>query len=210
VNVDYRLAPEAKAPCGIDDCYAAVKWVIANAEELGIDANRIALMGESGGGYLTAGVSMRLAEADEGHLVKFQVQVIPMTSNAFLTKEDSHFDEWELGMGMSRLVNHDIARQLATDFDNRDPLEVAKDPFIYPNEVSDEVCKKCPPLIVLTAEFDDCKKPGLEAAAKYRKNGNLLGCAVLKGCHHGHYVDSNHPRTDAHFKVVEDVCNKYL
>ena len=71
MNVDYRLAPEHKAPCGIDDSYAAVKWVIANAERLGIDANRIALMGESGGGYITGGVSMRLAEADESHLVKF-------------------------------------------------------------------------------------------------------------------------------------------
>ena len=71
MNVDYRLAPEAKAPCGIDDSYAALKWVVANAEELGIDANRIAIMGM---GYITGGVSMRLAEAGETNLVKFQVQ----------------------------------------------------------------------------------------------------------------------------------------
>ena len=97
VNVDYRLAPEHKIPCGIDDGYAAVKWVIANAEKLGIDGSRIALMGESGGGLITGGVSMRLAEANEGHLVRFQAQVIPMTTNAFITKPDSYFDEWELG-----------------------------------------------------------------------------------------------------------------
>jgi acetyl esterase/lipase len=71
VNVDYRLAPETKAPGGINDAYASVKWVIDNAEKLNIDEHRIAIMGESGGGYITAGCAMRLAERNEGHLVKF-------------------------------------------------------------------------------------------------------------------------------------------
>jgi hypothetical protein len=133
-----------------------------------------------------------------------------MTSNAMLTKPDSYFEEWELGGGKYRPCFNDIYRQLAIDFDNRDPLEVAKDPYLFPNEVSDEICKKCPPLIVVTTEFDTMKRAGLEAAAKYRKNGNLLGCAVIKGCHSPHYVNSNHPRTDAFFKIFEDVCKKYL
>jgi len=71
VNVDYRLAPEHKAPAGIYDAYAAVKWVIANAAELGIDAKRIAIMGESGGAYICAGVAMELAKGDEAGLVRF-------------------------------------------------------------------------------------------------------------------------------------------
>jgi len=71
INVEYRLAPEHKAPAGIDDGYAALKWVIANAEDLGIDPTRIAIIGESGGGYITAGVAMRLAERREGGLVRF-------------------------------------------------------------------------------------------------------------------------------------------
>jgi len=61
VNVCYRLAPETKAPGGIDDGYAALKWVIKNAEAIGVDPKRIAIGGESGGGYITAGVAMRLA-----------------------------------------------------------------------------------------------------------------------------------------------------
>jgi acetyl esterase len=61
VNVCYRLAPEAKAPEGINDGYAATKWVIQNAKDLGINPERIAIGGESGGGYITAGVAMRLA-----------------------------------------------------------------------------------------------------------------------------------------------------
>jgi len=38
----------------------------------------------------------------------------------------------------------------------------------------------------------------------------LLGLAILKGAHHGHYMDYNHPRTDPWFKVFEDACKKYL
>jgi len=117
VNVDYRLAPENKAPAGIHDAYAAVKWVIANAKELGIDANRIAIMGESGGGYICGGVAIELAKRGEGGLIRFQLQAIPMTSNAMLTKPDSDFEEWELGQGATRLIATDIIRALAPDFD---------------------------------------------------------------------------------------------
>jgi len=91
VNMNFRNAPEAKVPCGIDDSYAGLKWVMANAEELGIDANRIAIMGESGGAAIVGGVSIRLAQAGEGRKVKFQAQSIPMVSNMWLTKPDEFF-----------------------------------------------------------------------------------------------------------------------
>jgi len=71
MSVEFRLAPEHKAPKGINDGYASLKWVIKNAKDLGIDASRIALGGESGGAMITAGTCMRLAENNEGHLVKF-------------------------------------------------------------------------------------------------------------------------------------------
>ena len=71
INCDYRLAPQAKAPKGINDGYSALKWVLANTKNLGIDPKRVVIGGESGGGYITAGVSMRLAQNNEGSLVKF-------------------------------------------------------------------------------------------------------------------------------------------
>jgi acetyl esterase/lipase len=80
-NVDYRLAPEAKCPENIKDFYSVLKYVINNAASLGVDPARVAIMGESGGGYLTAGLCVMLAQKDEAHLVKLAVPVIPMVDD---------------------------------------------------------------------------------------------------------------------------------
>ena len=70
-NVEYRLAPEHKSPAGPCDAYAALKHVIAHAEELGVNKEEIAMFGESGGAWITTAVGMMLAERDEAELVKF-------------------------------------------------------------------------------------------------------------------------------------------
>ena len=87
INVDYRLDIH---PAGQNDGYAAVKWVLEYCSMYGIDRSRIAVMGESGGAYIAAGVAMRLAKDNEGHLVQFVAQLIPMTSNDFLVKKPEH------------------------------------------------------------------------------------------------------------------------
>jgi acetyl esterase/lipase len=77
VTVDYRLAPETRFPGSLEDNYAALKWLHANAEELGADRSRLVLAGESAGGGHAA--MLAIAARDRGEVpVMFQSLVYPM------------------------------------------------------------------------------------------------------------------------------------
>jgi acetyl esterase len=79
VSVDYRLAPEHPYPAGIDDCWAALRWVGEHAAELGGDPNRIAVAGDSAGGNISA-VMAQLARDNGGPALVFQLLWYPSTT----------------------------------------------------------------------------------------------------------------------------------
>lgn len=77
VSVDYRLAPDNPYPAPLEDCYAALKWLHENANELKADASRIAIGGGSAGGGLAAGLAL-LARDRAEVTVMFQLLIYPM------------------------------------------------------------------------------------------------------------------------------------
>ena len=79
VSVDYRLAPEHPYPQGIDDSWAALRWVGEHAAELGGDAARIAVAGDSAGGNISA-VMAQLARDNGGPPLVFQLLWYPSTT----------------------------------------------------------------------------------------------------------------------------------
>jgi acetyl esterase/lipase len=77
VSVDYRLAPDHPHPVPVEDCYAGLAWLFANAAALGIDTARIGVMGESAGGGLAAALALLARDRGEYSLA-FQHLIYPM------------------------------------------------------------------------------------------------------------------------------------
>ena len=78
VAVDYRLAPEHKFPAAVEDAFAAVCWIEKTQPSLAVDANRIAVAGDSAGGNLSA-VVCQLAKARGGPKIAYQLLMFPGT-----------------------------------------------------------------------------------------------------------------------------------
>jgi acetyl esterase len=93
--VEYRLAPEHRYPAALEDSLAAIRWVASNAQEIGGDASRIALAGDSAGGNLAAVAARRLrGELD----LRAQVLIYPVIDAALNTPSYRDFAE---GHGLS-------------------------------------------------------------------------------------------------------------
>ena len=86
-SVDYRLAPEDPFPAAVDDGYAALRWLHASAEDLGVTPDRIAVGGASAGGGLAAGVVLRAHDEAEVP-VAFQLLIYPMLDDRTVVRPD--------------------------------------------------------------------------------------------------------------------------
>ena len=84
VSVEYRLAPEHPYPAPLEDCYAGLKWTVEHARDLGIDAQRIVVVGQSAGGGLAAGLALLVRDRGELPLA-YQLLIYPMIDDRNIT-----------------------------------------------------------------------------------------------------------------------------
>ena len=174
IAVDYRLAPEHPAPAALDDCVAATQWIFANAKSLGIDAARIAIGGDSAGGNLAALVAMH---ADVKPV--FQLLVYPAVDARM--GQPSHKDNAHgyllTADSMKWFLNHYLQGDEKKKFD----------PKVSPLLSSDEMLKKSPPTLVITAEFDPLRDEGEEYAAKLASLGVTTSMVRFNGQIHAFF-----------------------
>src|SRR5262245_12283295 len=90
LSVDYRLAPEHKAPAGADDAFASFLWAREHAADLGADADRVAVGGDSAGGNLAALVAQR-ARTEGSGLPALQLLIYPVTNYRDETRSQTLF-----------------------------------------------------------------------------------------------------------------------
>ncbi|WP_293235088.1 alpha/beta hydrolase [Mycolicibacterium sp.] len=151
--VDYRLAPEHPAPGAIEDCYAAYRWALEHAAELGADPSRVAVGGDSAGGNLSAVVS-RLARDEGIALPALQLLLYPATNFAGDTRSKTLFADgfFLTKMDMDWFRDNYLAGSV---------LDV-DDPRISPLLADD--LSGLPPALVLTGGFDPLRDEGNQYA----------------------------------------------
>lgn len=85
LSVEYRLAPEHPHPTPVEDCYTALSWLAEHADDLGIDPGRIAVMGDSAGAGLAAGVAVLARK--RGRALAHQILIYPMLDDRNTTPD---------------------------------------------------------------------------------------------------------------------------
>ncbi len=81
VSVEYRKAPEHKFPAAHEDCYAVLQYVMQNAEKMGGDPKRVAVVGESAGGNMASAICL-MAKQRNGRMPIYQGLVYPVASGS--------------------------------------------------------------------------------------------------------------------------------
>ena len=184
--VRYRLAPGHVFPTQQEDCYAALLWLHAHAEELGIDPERIGIGGDSAGGTLT--VTSCMMARDRGAKVKplFQLLIYPWldgrnTSDSYRRFTDTPMWNSTLSRKVGPIMNPDPA---STPLASRSPVEA-------------ESFEDLPPAYVEVAEFDCLHDDGVLYASLLRQAGIPAELHETRGTMHGYDTVLRAPTTQA-------------
>ncbi len=161
--VDYRLAPEHKAPAAADDAYAAYLWACEHAAELGADPSRVAVGGDSAGGNLTAVVVLR-ARGEGAPAPVLQLLLYPMVNFAGHTRSQDLFAD---GFFLRRW-DQDFCHDKYLSGSGIDPTDPRVSPLLA------EDLSGLPPAILVTAGFDPLRDEDRQYAEALRAAGNVV------------------------------------
>lgn len=176
ISVDYRLAPEHKFPAAADDAITATKWIAANARELGLDAARLSIGGDSAGGNLAAVAALAARDAG-GPALAGQVLIYPAVD--FAMTHGSHSEP-----ETSVLLTHSVIRWFCNHY-----LNGAADIHDWrasPARV--QSLAGLPPAYVLTAGADPLRDEGDEYAARLKQAGVPVTYKHFPGQFHGFFT----------------------
>jgi len=149
LSVDYGRAPEHPFPGAVDDCFAAYQWLVKNADAVDADADRLAVGGDSAGGYLAATTAIQAAEA--GLPLAFQLLVYPCTDFVNRSRSFELFGDRDLYLtaeGMGRASGW----YFPDDADRSHPLGSVL--------LRDDLPSGLAPAHIVTAGFDPLRDEG--------------------------------------------------
>jgi acetyl esterase len=177
IAVGYRRAPEHKFPAAVEDAHAATVWIAKHAAQLGINANRIAVGGDSAGGNLATVTSIRCRDAG-GPALASQLLIYPITNHS----------SFETGSYLEFAENHYLTRKTMLWFASHYLAlpEDKRNPDASPLLAKD--LAGLPPALLITAEFDPLRDEGEAYGERLRQAGVMVTAVRYPGMIHGFAV----------------------
>lgn len=173
LSVDYRKAPETPFPGAVEDCWRAVRWVARCGPDHGLDARRVAVAGDSGGGTLAAALAVRARDRGDATILH-QALMYPALDPACASRSQREFGS---GYLLSRRMMRwywraylrdatDASHELATPAAARSLAMLA-------------------PATIVTAECDPLRDEGEAYAARLARDGVRVTARRYLGMIHG-------------------------
>ncbi|KAK7493485.1 hypothetical protein BaRGS_00015196 [Batillaria attramentaria] len=197
VNVEYRLAPEHKAPAAFDDCRAATRWVLQNKTRIGghVDS-QVGVAGDSAGGQLAASITHDVTG------LAFQILVYPVTDVSQNTPSYREFVKTPglNAVGMRWYIQHFLANE-----------GQKTDPVICPLLRPSASFKGLPPALCILAELDPLRDEGQAYFEKLDAAGVSTEILLVKGAPHAFFLLSGHFKqiTKAPHQKVQEFVKRF-
>ena len=203
VSVDYRLAPETRFPGAVEDCYAALTWLNAQAEQLGVDRSRIAIGGESAGGGHAAALAILARRRGGAARICFQLLDSPMLDDRTGSASDPHpyCGEFVWTAASNRFGWRSLL--------GMEPGTAAVPPDAAPARVAD--LTGLPPSFILIGALDLFLEENLEYARRLVRAGVPTQLHVIPGAFHGFAVAGGQaPQVQACMRLRRDALARAL
>jgi acetyl esterase len=195
VSVDYRLGPEAPFPAAVEDACAATRWICSHAEQLGIDAARVGVSGDSAGGTLAAVVAQRLTAQGQAALA-MQFLLCPILD---YRAETASWRDFGTGHMLDRdTLEHDLKHYLG---EGAQASDARISPLRAPRLAG------LPPACIHTAECDPLRDEAVEYLERLQADGVVASYRCHSGMIHLFYgLGAVIPHgTEAYRQMGEDI-----
>ncbi len=176
VSADYRMGPEHRFPAAVDDSWAALEWMAANGDALGIDPAKLVVAGDSAGGNLAAVLALMARDAGAPKLA-LQVLIYPVTDYTLSSESYKTFGTGYgvlTGDAMVWFQGHYLDAPADAEDWRASPLKA-------------ETFADVAPALVIVAECDVLSDDGRAYAEALKAAGVETEFAFYKGMIHGFF-----------------------
>ena len=156
IFVNYTPSPEAQYPAAMNEIYTVAEWIAAHGESIRVDTTKLAIIGNSVGGNMTAAIALK-ALHNGGPKFKCQIMLWPVTDANFDTESYLEYDQ---GYFLSRAMMQWFWDAYLPDVSKR------KEIYASPLQASPDQLQGLPPALVQVAGNDVLRDEGLEYARK--------------------------------------------